>query len=304
MAVEGLAPSSFKVWKYCRLMVLKSAVMATELIFVEGSAEPSAFKIAAWRDSSARRMADCLSPSAFNMAAAFSPSATVMLAWRFLPPRHDARRSRSAAICRFMACWMAAGGMISLISTAVILMPQRSATSSSLTRRTWLDLVAFGQNVVERDISPMTARRLVVAMPLQRAAEVLHVEDALFGDLFHRFVVDEEIDFYGRVVFGDGASVGDFHERFTQVDAAHVVRDRHPDGQAGAAQADEPPSRNPTARSYCRTILNGTEHRAHLFPMGAFGTLSIESFQPHDRRLDRHCTNGSRVVQRWQSTAH
>ena len=65
----------------------------------------------------------------------------------------------------------------------------------------------------------------------------------------------------GRVVFGDRVLSGISTERFTQVDAAHVVRDRHQTVRPGRRQADEPPQSEPTARSYCRIILNGAEHR-------------------------------------------
>src|SRR4030095_3748903 len=55
------------------------------------------------------------------------------------------------------------------------------------------------------------------------------------------------------------------------------------------------PSRNPTARSYCRTILNGMSIVRAPFLWVRFAHLEHESFQPHDRDWIAH-TNGSRVV--------
>ena len=98
--VEGLAPNSFKVWKYCRLMVLKSAVMATEH-FIRVALNPSAFGLL---PDETLRLEEW--PIAYHLrplnSGAFSPSATVMLAWRFFRLSTTARRSRSAAICRFI----------------------------------------------------------------------------------------------------------------------------------------------------------------------------------------------------------
>src|SRR2546428_10197176 len=55
------------------------------------------------------------------------------------------------------------------------------------------------------------------------------------------------------------------------------------------------PSRNPTARSYCRTILNGMSIVPTPFLWVRFAHLEHESFQPHDRDWIAH-TNGTRVV--------
>src|SRR5713101_9098509 len=55
------------------------------------------------------------------------------------------------------------------------------------------------------------------------------------------------------------------------------------------------PSRNPTARSYCRIILNGMSTGPTPFLWVRFAHLEHESFQPHDRNQIAG-TNGSRVV--------
>ena len=102
-------------------------------------AKPSARSSCDCLSPSARSTFDCLSPSAFKMADWRSPSARLMAA--SLSPVDSvtrARRVRSADICRFMASCTSRGGMISRISTLVTLTPQRSVTSSSLTRRVWL----------------------------------------------------------------------------------------------------------------------------------------------------------------------
>src|SRR5213592_4187503 len=93
-------------------------------------------------------------------------TATVTVAV-FLPSASmtTARRLRSADIWRIMASVTFLGGRISRISTFVTLTPQRVVTSSSFVRRIALISSRF-ERTSSRMMSPMTARRVVVAMPI------------------------------------------------------------------------------------------------------------------------------------------
>ena len=114
--------------------------------------------MADWRSPSARRMADCFSPSATLILDCRSPSDSVM----------TARRVRSAVSIRFIESCTPGGGMSSRISTVVTLPPQRSVCSSSRARRTSL-IWSRLESTSSRFMSPMTARRVVVAMPRSAA---------------------------------------------------------------------------------------------------------------------------------------
>src|ERR1700682_3325929 len=118
-------------------------------------------------------MLACLPPSAFSTWAWRSPSATVMFAWR-LPSDSvtAARRVRSADIWRFIASWTSRGGTTSRISTAVTLTPQRSVTSSSLRRRSSL-ICSRRASTSSSEMSPMTARNVVAAMPCEALAKLV-----------------------------------------------------------------------------------------------------------------------------------
>ena len=91
-----------------------------------------------------------------------------------------ARRVRSAESCRFIASWTSRGGVISRISTVVTLPPQRSVTSSSLTRRTSLICSRF-ESTSSRRMSPMTARRVVVATPWSAPGKLATLTTLLSG---------------------------------------------------------------------------------------------------------------------------
>src|SRR5437667_175268 len=99
-------------------------------------------------------MAPCFDPSATRIADCFLPSAS----------RIAARRFRSADIWRFIASWISRGGMISRISTVVTFTPQRCVTSSSFARSTSLICSRLARTS-SRGMSPITARKVVVAMP-------------------------------------------------------------------------------------------------------------------------------------------
>ena len=108
-----------------------------------------------------------------QMAAVFWPSATVTAASR-VPSASvtTARRVRSALIWRVIASRISRGGTISRISTAVTLTPQRSVTSSSLARSTWL-MCSRCANTSSSAMSPITARSVVVAMPSAACRKLL-----------------------------------------------------------------------------------------------------------------------------------
>jgi hypothetical protein len=96
-----------------------------------------------------------------------------------------ARRVRSAESCRFIASWTSRGGVISRISTVVTLPPQRSVTSSSLTRRTSLICSRF-ESTSSRRMSPMTARSVVVATPWSAPAKLVTLTTLLSGSLIRQ----------------------------------------------------------------------------------------------------------------------
>src|SRR5213593_256224 len=153
--VAGPAPSALRASRYCSINVFSSTPLAAPKIVKRACAYPSAFKIAACRAPSARRTADCLSPSAMVTVAVFLPSASMT----------TARRLRSADIWRIIASVTFLGGRISRISTFVTLTPQRVVTSSSFVRRIALISSRF-DSTSSRMMSPMTARRVVVAIPI------------------------------------------------------------------------------------------------------------------------------------------
>ena len=111
-------------------------------------------------------MADCLSPSARRTVDFLSPSAT-RIADSLFPSasRTIALLDLSADICFTIASCTSAGGLISLISTFVTLMPHLSVTSSSFVRRTLLICSLFASSS-SSGISPTTALRVVVAIPI------------------------------------------------------------------------------------------------------------------------------------------
>ena len=101
-------------------------------------------------------MLDFFSPSATSMDASLLPSASVTVALLVL----------SADIWRTIASWTSWGGLISLISTFVTLIPHLSVTSSSFVLRTWLICSLLARSS-SSGMSPTTALRVVVAMPIE-----------------------------------------------------------------------------------------------------------------------------------------
>ena len=152
--VDGLAPICFSASRYCRVIVFWSTPVAALKMRVSASLKPSARRIAAWRSPSALRISDCFWPSATLIADCRAPSDSVM----------TARRVRSAESIRFIDSRMSRGGVISRISTRVILPPQFSVISSSFVRNTSLIWSRF-ESTSSRRKSPTTARRFVVATP-------------------------------------------------------------------------------------------------------------------------------------------
>ena len=188
---------------------------------VSASLKPSARRIAAWRSPSALRISDCFWPSATLIADCRAPSDSVM----------TARRVRSAESCRFIESWTSRGGVISRISTRVILPPQLSVISSSFVRRTSLIWSRFESTSSSR-MSPTTARRVVVARPCEGAREVLDVHDAL--ERLDDPPVDQEVDGDRRVVLGDRRLAGHLDELLAQVDLARPVDERDEEHEARA----------------------------------------------------------------------
>ena len=168
--VAGLAPSALSASRYWSAIVFSSMPRAAPKIRVSASLKPSARRIAACRSPSALRISDCFWPSATLIAACRVPSDSVM----------TARRVRSAESCRFIASWTSRGGVISRISTVVTLPPQRSVTSSSLTRRTSLICSRF-ESTSSRRMSPMTARSVVVATPWRAPGKFATLTTLLSG---------------------------------------------------------------------------------------------------------------------------
>ena len=89
--------------------------------------------------ASASRKAASLRPSASRICDCFRPSAS----------RICARLLRSAIICRPINSTRLAGGLMSLISTRVTLMPQGCAASSTTRSSRSLIVIAVGQQLVE-----------------------------------------------------------------------------------------------------------------------------------------------------------
>ncbi|KUM28877.1 hypothetical protein AU467_00995 [Mesorhizobium loti] len=101
--------------------------------------------------ASASRKAASLRPSASRICDCFRPSAA----------RIWARLSRSAIIWRPIDSTRLAGGLMSLISTRVILMPHGCAASSTTRSRRSLIASRLDSNS-SRSIEPMTVRMLVM----------------------------------------------------------------------------------------------------------------------------------------------
>ena len=173
--VDGLEPSALSASRYCRAIVFWSTPDAAWKILVRAWLKPSARRIAAWRSPSARRISDC-----------FWPSATLIAAWR-VPSDSviTARRVRSAESWRFIASWTSRGGVISRISTVVTLPPQRSVTSSSFTRRTSL-ICSRLERTSPSPLSPLTARRVVVATPCSAPGKFTTLTTLLSGSLIRQ----------------------------------------------------------------------------------------------------------------------
>ncbi len=154
----GLAPSALRVSRYWSVIVFSSTSLAASKMRVSASPKP-------W----ARRIAACLSPSARRIAACFSPSATVMFAC-LVPSASSttARRTRSADIWRLIASWISRGGVSSRISTFVTLIPQRVVSWSRRVRMSSL-IRSRCESTSSSGMSPITARRVVVASPITAA---------------------------------------------------------------------------------------------------------------------------------------
>ena len=173
-----------------------------------------------------------------------------------------ARRLRSAESIRFIASWTSRGGMISRISTVVTLPPQRSVCSSSLARRTSLICSRLDSTSSSR-MSPMTARRVVVAMPCSAPAKFCDVHDA--AQRVDDLPVDQEVDVDRRVVLGDRGLARDLDELLAQVDLDRPVDERDQEAQARARGPGSvrscPAGRRPSARTVGRRGPTGTGQR-------------------------------------------
>ena len=143
-----------------------------------------------------------------------------------------ARRVRSAESCRFIASWTSRGGVISRISTVVTLPPQRSVTSSSLTRRTSLICSRFDSTSSSEDVADDGAQRRR-RDALEGAGEVRDVDDAL--ERIADPPVDQEVDVDRGVVLGDRRLARDLDELLADVDLDRPVDDRDEEPEARVA---------------------------------------------------------------------
>ena len=102
-------------------------------------------------------------PRRVRISACFSPSALRIAAWRWPSARAtEARRSRSAVICRFIARIRFSGGSILRISTRLTFAAQGSVAPSRMTSSAVL-IRSREESVASSSISPITARMLVIA---------------------------------------------------------------------------------------------------------------------------------------------
>src|SRR3989304_4355869 len=123
--------------------------------------------------------------------------------------------------------------MISRISTFVTLTPQRSVTSSSFARRSWL-ISSRLASTSSRGMSPTTARR-------GGAGEVRHLHDAHLR--IEHLVERDEIDRDRRVVLGDRVLSRYLEEELAKIHVDGLVDERDQDhraGPLGTEQSAEP----------------------------------------------------------------
>jgi hypothetical protein len=119
-----------------------------------------------------------------------------------------------------------------------------------LLRKHLVDLLAFRQDVVKRDVADDRAQRRR-RDALRRAGEVAHLDDA--QPWVNYLPVNQEVDVDRCVVLGDTGLRGDFQEVLAQVTlVAWSMTGQSQTSPARARRRSDPAGTAPTVRSHAR----------------------------------------------------